>query len=298
MHQLNHPAAYRRGLLLVALSGALWGTVGIATQAVYLRSDIDAITVGFYRLAIAFPFVAALCWKRLGKGFFPRWKMVLIGVMLATYQVCYFAAVGIIGVAIATLVTLCTAPVIVALASAVFLHEPLGRHTLLALGLALVGTACLVGFPDEAAQQRHLLVGIPLCLASAAGYALVAMMGKSLAGSCHPLQSTAFSFGVGALCLGFLAAINGLGTSPFGVVWGLLLYIGLVPTAIAYSLFFLGVHTIKASSAAILTMIEPMTATLLAWLLFGERLSAFGILGSVLLLTAIGPLYLAEKVRR
>jgi len=290
MHQLNHPAAYRRGLLLVALSGALWGTVGIATQAVYLRSDIDAITVGFYRLAIAFPFVAALCWKHI-------WKMVLIGVMLATYQVCYFAAVGTIGVAIATLVTLCTAPVIVALASAVFLHEPLGRHTLLALGLALLGTACLVGFPDEAGQQRQLLVGIPLCLASAAGYALVAMMGKSLAGTCHPLQSTAFSFGVGALCLGVLAAVNGLGTPPSVTVWGLLLYVGLVPTAIAYSLFFLGVHAIKASSAAILTMIEPMTATLLAWLLFGERLSALGILGSVLLLTAIGPLYLAEKAR-
>ncbi len=43
--------------------------------------------------------------------------MMLIGVMMALYQVCYFGAIAKVGVAIAVLVTLCTAPVLVAVLS-------------------------------------------------------------------------------------------------------------------------------------------------------------------------------------
>jgi len=278
----------------------LWGTVGIATQTIYQQSELDAFSVGFYRLAFAFPVVALLCWKFVGKGVFQvrgrhYWQMALIGALLAIYQVCYFAAVGYIGVAFATLITLCTAPVVVSLASVVFLKEALTRSIIKALLCALAGTALLVGFPEGAAAQNNLLLGISLSLGSAVGYAIVAMLGRSIATECHPIHSTTVSFGVGAIFLFPMAAANCFSAQYTLETLSLLLYIGLFPTAVAYTLFFLGMRNVRASTASILTMIEPLTATILAWFIFDERLAVSGIAGALLLLLAIFVLYRGES---
>jgi DME family drug/metabolite transporter len=79
--------------------------------------------------------------------------------------------------------------------------------------------------------------------------------------------------------------------------WALLLHLGLLPTALAYVLFFSGIRHITATSASIVTLVEPLTSTLLAWLLFGERLGPLGLLGAALLLGAIGLLYRGESRR-
>lgn len=290
----------RLGILFVSFSAMLWGTVGIATQAVYHQSDLNAVTVGFYRLAFAFPVVAIICWRVVGKEVFQvrgknYLKMAFIGAMLAIYQVCYFAAVGYIGVTFATLITLCTAPVIVSLASVIFLQEPLTRSTIKALLCALTGTALLVGFPEGSDAVNNLFLGVALSLGSAVGYAIVAMLGRSIATECHPIHSTTVSFGVGAIFLFPIAASSCFSVQYTSEVLSLLLYIGFVPTAVAYSLFFLGMRSVKASTASILTMIEPLTATILAWFIFDERLAVSGIAGASLLLFAIMVLYRRER---
>jgi len=69
--------------------------------------------------------------------------------------------------------------------------------------------------------------------------------------------------------------------------WLLLLYLGAVPTALGYGLFVAGMKTTQATIAGIITLLEPVTAAVLAAILFGERLTALGIFGAVLLLGAI-----------
>jgi DME family drug/metabolite transporter len=287
-------AASRRGILLISCAAALWGTVGVATQAIYRLSDLDATTVGFYRLALAFPILAVLCRPIGGRGILTiRGRslalLILIGIMLAAYQVFFFASISHAGVAIATLVTLCTAPVIVALLSALFLKETFARRTFWALALALAGTACLVGAPRQLDARGGLLIGIWLALGSATGYAIVTLLGRALAGRHHPLHATTISFAAGALAL--LPLAHPLRAFGKPEIWGLLLYVGLVPTAISYTLFFLGMRYVRATDASVLTLVEPLTATLLAWLLFGERLGASGLVGAVLLFVAIVLLY-------
>jgi drug/metabolite transporter (DMT)-like permease len=160
------------------MAAILWGTVGIATQAIYRQSDLIAVAIGFYRLAFAFPVVAFLCWKVVGRQIFQinarqYWKMVLIGVMLALYQVFYFSAISHVGVAIATLVTLCTAPVLVSLVSVIVLKERLTVYTVIALVTALLGTVLLVGMPASTSVQGNAILGVGLALGSATGYAIV-----------------------------------------------------------------------------------------------------------------------------
>lgn len=295
--QLSIP---RTGILFVSMSAILWGTVGIATQAIYQRSDLTAVAVGFYRLSFAFPVVAILCWRLVGKqhlrvGHRVYWKMIIIGVMLALYQVFYFASIRYVGVAIATLITLCTAPVLVSVLSSVFLKERLMGYTIGALLAAILGTVLLVGLPEQSSVRGSIAVGVALALGSATGYAIVALMGRTIAGACHPILLTTVSFGVGAIFLFPFAAWNVFSVTYSIQIWELILYVGLVPTAVAYTLFFFGMQSIKASTASILTLLEPLTATVLAWVIFSEQLAPSGIIGAFLLLAAIVVLYQGEN---
>jgi len=76
-------------------------------------------------------------------------------------------------------------------------------------------------------------------------------------------------------------------------VWLIGAYLGLVPTGIAYVIFFKGIAGASATAATITTMLEPSVAALLAWLLLQEQLSLSSLLGSVLLLASV--LVLSKK---
>lgn len=287
-------AATRRGLLLIALAAVLWGTVGVSTKLLYRMTPTTPLSVGFFRLAFAAPILAVACWSRLGRRSFAVERggllmMLLVGAMLACYQVCFFAAVADAGVVIATLVTLCTAPLLVALFSVVLLRERPSRSTLLALTCALAGTALLVLKPDSGSHAGGR--GVLLALGSATGYAVLALAARALARRYHPLQVTAIGFSAGAILLLPIALASGLTVAYPAAGWLLLLYLGAVPSALGYGIFLAGMRLTPAPVASIVTLLEPLTATILAWTLLGERLGSLGVPGAVLLLGALVALY-------
>jgi DME family drug/metabolite transporter len=283
--------------LLILLAALLWGTVGVTTRAIYNLSETNALSIGFFRLAIATPALLLACWCILGRRAFriaPRdlALMLAIGAAVALYQVCYFAAIVRVGVAVAVLITLCTAPVLVAILAAVFLRERLTVAALLALICALAGTVMLVWVaPGQAKPRPETIVGVLLALASALGYAVIALCSRALAGYYHPLQPITVGFGAGALLLLPFAVWAGLTVAYPPMSWLLLLHMGLLPTALAYVLFLSGMRHTTATVASVVTLVEPLISTLLAWLLFGEQLGPLGLLGAALLLGAIALLY-------
>lgn len=282
-----------RGIGLILLAATLWGTVGIATKTVYQLADTNALSIGFFRLAFALPALFVASWWQLGRGLFaiPRRDLALmagIGAGMATYQVCYMAAIPLVGVAISVLVTLCTAPVIIALSSALVLRETVSRRVIVAMGCALLGTALLVGInPADGADSGRTLLGVGLALGSATSYALITLCSRSLTNRYHPLQPITIGFAFGALFLLPFALGAGLTLSFPAFGWGALIYLGLLPTALGYILFISGIRNVSATIASIVTLVEPLVATVLAWWLFGEQLGPLGILGAVLLIGAI-----------
>ena len=68
---------------------------------------------------------------------------------------------------------------------------------------------------------------------------------------------------------------------------GLLVLFATVPTALAYTLFFRGLQGATASVATVVALLEPLTGTVLAVIIFGDRLSGLGLLGAVLLLLSV-----------
>lgn len=277
--------------MCILLASVLWGTVGVCSQALYQSNPSNPLSVAFLRLAIATPLFGWMAWRQLGWAWSAQSKdwalMALMGLMQALYQGAFFAAVGYVGVTVATLVTLCSAPLLVALLAYALGRESLSLNTLAAMALALLGTFLLANQPSQG-EVRWL--GIALSVASALGYAVFTLAGRQLASTYSGLQINAVAFGSGALALGLLAWFTGLQLSYNLTGWALLLYLGLIPTALGYSLFLQGIKHTPATTASILTLAEPLTASLLAWVLLGERLGPSGLLGGLLLLLALGVL--------
>ena len=298
---LGERGGRREGLLLITLAALTWGTIGVAVSLLYSVAATNPSSVGLLRLLVAAPALLLLSRVWLGPGFWRVQRrhlgsMALIGAAFAGYQLCYFAAIPRLGVAAAVMINICSAPVFTAILAGIFLRERLGLATILALVGALAGTALLVGGAPKASGPA-LWTGSALALGAGVCYSLVALGGKVVAPHYHPLQPITIAFSLGALLLLPPALAEGLVLSYPPVGWLLILYLGLVPTALAYALYLRGLRSVPATVSAIVTLLEPLGSTVLAVLLLGERLTALGLLGAALLLASMALLYLGQGAR-
>jgi drug/metabolite transporter, DME family len=88
------------------------------------------------------------------------------------------------------------------------------------------------------------------------------------------------------------AAVSGMAVPHDAVANGWLLYIGVVPTVAAYWLFYRGLRSTASEVAGVLTLLEPLAAAVLAAIVLHETLSGSALLGGLLMLLAVGSLYL------
>nr|WP_297403877.1 DMT family transporter [uncultured Marinobacter sp.] len=296
-----------RGALLIALAALLWATTGIVAKFLFTGTDLEAITLGFLRLAVALPFFWLLMrreqrrltqanpgenvpggsLRQLGlKALLP---LAALGLFQAFYQGSYLLAVDLTGAGIATLIALCLPPVLVAILAAPLLGEKPGLLTVLALLAAIAGTAMLV-LSDMDTSGKLRLAGILMALLAAVVYTGFTLTSRySSAGT--PVFTTAFiCFATAALILlpvvGFSGGFNGLETLGVGH-WLMVAYIGVVPTCIGYVSFFTGMKTTPATLSSIIVTLEPLFVALLAWLFLGEILGPVGIAGALILTTAV-----------
>ncbi|OKK17676.1 hypothetical protein AMK16_23130 [Streptomyces sp. CB00455] len=318
----NHSPAAGRSLLYLVVAGAAWGTAGAAASLLYLASDLGPLALSFWRCAGGLVvLLGVLALRRLPSRHRPRSRfrsragsgrasgpvrvrpsarsLIATGLMFTLFQASYFGAVRETGLAVGTVVTLGAGPVLIALGGRYWMGERLGRGGASAVVGALAGLAVLVlGSGDG--QVRPL--GVGWALLSAAGYAGMTLRARWLGmrgRSGDPLVTTAWSVGVGTLCLLPLAAAEGLlphTAAPGRVIW-LLVYVAVVPTALAYALYFTGAAAVRAATVSVIMLIEPVSAAVIAVLLLGERLTGAVVLGTVLLLAAVGALIAAESRR-
>ena len=287
----------RRGFAFVVLAAVCWGTSGVSGSIVLDRTDLGPLDIAWYRMtvaALALSVVhlltrrrrAALPPVRRSRGVLVR--LVLVAAGLAAYQLAYFAAVPAAGVSIATLVALGLAPLLIAVGATLLGHGRPDAATMAALTAALVGLVLLVGISAGDAGTAVVL-GALLATGSALGYAVVTLAGGGIPAGV-PVTLVGFAGGAAMLTPVVLAA--GLHTTADPVALGVLLYLGVVPSAMAYTFFFAGIKTVPGAIASIVTLMEPLTATALATAFLGERLAPGALAGGLLVLAAVAGLYL------
>lgn len=280
------------GFWLMIVGAALWGTIGVATQAIYNSDTTTSLFINLARTLVAAPVLLAVCWRVVGRAMFSVQRrdlgiMLLAGTLLAFSHAAYFAAIQHTGVTIATLLTICIAPLVVSGLSVLLKLETLTRRIGIALVCALLGSVLLVGLQAPEGTHYDLLLGAFFSLIAAVTYAGMILCGRFLAADYHPLQVTAIGFGAGAVVLLVVNLVSGVVPVHTAQGWLLVVYLGLVPTAFAYLLFQIGLRSVSATAASIVSILEPLVAALLAWLFFGETLAATGIIGAVLLTASI-----------
>ncbi|GHB78358.1 membrane protein [Streptomyces cirratus] len=299
----NQSPVAGRSLLYLVIAGAAWGTAGAAASLLFLASDLGPLALSFWRSAGGLLVLAGvLAVRRRPAPAAPRPSvpsLIGTGLMFTVFQAAYFGAVRETGLAVGTVVTLGAGPVLIALGARYWTGERLGRGGAAAVGGALAGLAVLV-LGSGGGEVRPL--GVGWALLSAAGYAGMTLRARWLGQRGEggdPLVTTAWSVGVGAVCLLPLAVLEGLlphTAEPARVAW-LLVYVAVVPTALAYALYFTGAAAVRAATVSVIMLIEPVSAAVIAVLVLGERLTGAVVLGTVLLLTAVGALIAAEARR-
>lgn len=293
-----------RGALLIAFAALLWATTSIVAKFLFAATDLQPLTLGLLRLVVALPFFWLLMKgeldraatadgtaKRLWPALTGKSLLVLaaLGLFQAFYQGSYLMAVNMIGAGIATLISLCLPPVLVAILAAPLLGEKPRPITVVALLAAIAGTVMLVASDIDTAGTFRL-AGILMALLAACVYTGFNMTSRyNSAGT--PVFTTAFiCFLVAALLLLPVVWLTGgfAGLATLGLKdWLMVAYIGIVPTCIGYVCFFTGMKTTPATLSSIIVTLEPLFVALLAWLILGEILGLTGIAGAIILTLAV-----------
>jgi drug/metabolite transporter, DME family len=288
--------------LLVVGAAVLWGTTGTAQALGPAASDPRAvgairIIVGGVALLGLAAGSGALRWAAVRDA--PRLALIAAAIAIATYQVCFFAAVARTGVAVGTVVGIGSAPAFTGAIGWLARRERpepgWGPATL----LAVAGAAMLVLAGGAVAIDP---VGIVLALGAGLSYAAYTVGGKRLLDAgMDPTAAMAVIFCAGGVLLVPVAVTVGAPwlTEPRGLAMAL--WLGLAATAVAYVLFGRGLAHLPASSVATLSLAEPLTAGALGLLVLGERPGAWGYAGAGLVLAglvllSLRPLLASDRV--
>jgi drug/metabolite transporter (DMT)-like permease len=265
--------------------------VGIFYAIIGRQFAVAPETIVFFRAAVAlFVLLGVLATRR------PDWLRIqwrdlplFVGqgaIGIAAFYLSYVYAVHLAGASVAA-VLMYTAPVWVTLYARRFLGERFDRHTLLSLAGALVGAA-MVAQVYHPAQFRITLTGVAFGLASGVCYACYSIFNKQALRRYSPWTVLTFGFicGLPFLALSQQASeIRHVLSTPRALLW--LVALGTGPTLGGGLLYAAGLARMPASTASIIVAFEPAVATVLAFVILGERPGLGQMLGAAMIIVSI-----------
>ncbi|HSV40755.1 MAG TPA: EamA family transporter [Nocardioidaceae bacterium] len=288
----------RLGLLQVCAAGVLWGTGGLVVTLLHDRDGLGALTVSAWRMALgALAMVGfALAARRTGLVVATLRSHPLLAVSVgcgtALYQGLYFVAVLLVGVSVSTVVALGLAPILTAAWEHATARTTPSWREAMVLTTALLGLVLItLTTAGESAPGDDPGLGLLLAIASGATYAATTVLGHTLAQRVDPVALTTCATVAGAIVLApFLvvaaaAADPVLPTEPAN--WALLVYLWVATMALSYGLLYAGLRTTSGSAATVATLVEPLSAAVLAALVLSERLTWPALVGGALILSAV-----------
>ncbi len=176
-------------------------------------------------------------------------------------------------------------PILIAVFAGLLLGEGFPRWLLAGIAVAFAGVV-LIGVATREADTE--LVGVVFCVVAAVTYAGGVVAQKPLLRRLPGLQVTATACAMGVICClpwaGTLA--DELGTAPGGSVAGLV-YLGAVPTALAFSTWAYALGRMDAGTLGVTTYVVPPLVILLGWLLLDEVPPALAAVGGAVCLTGV-----------
>ena len=177
-------------------------------------------------------------------------------------------------------------PVMVAIIMAIFFHEKVSFITMFSIALAFTGISLLY----EGGDGRTLnLLGVLFVILSSLTYAIY-IVGvnrstlKNLSTTKLTFYAILFGLSVYIVRLNFLTDLQVI---PTAWLWGDVLALAILPTAVSLVCTALAIHYIGSTPTAILGALEPVTALFFGVLLFHEKLTPRLMVGILMIITAV-----------
>lgn len=282
------------GLGLALGSAVAFGGSGVAAKPL-IEAGLDPLHVVWLRVAGAALVMLPVAWRH--RGLLLRRPALLLGfglLAVAGVQACYFAAISRIPVGVALLVEY-LAPALVLGWVRFVQRRPVTRAAAVGVVLAVGGLACVV---EVWAGLSFDAVGLLLALGAACcqvGYFVLSDQGSDAGDDApDPLGVIAFGLLIGAVVLTVVARPWGMDWSVLAgsadmdgsavPAWALIAWIVLIATVVAYVTGVLSVRRLSPQVAGVVACLEAVIATVLAWVMLGEHLSAPQIIGGAVVL--------------
>jgi drug/metabolite transporter (DMT)-like permease len=286
------------GFLEVLISGIGFGFLGIFGRYAF-QSGIgvgELLTLRFTLAAVILWFIIILIKPKL--CYLPP-KQILVSAMLGIFGYSifanlYFMAIKGVSVTIAAML-LFTFPVFVNLGAHFFLGEKLTRHDCLILGFVMLGLTLLLWGEMTIQKISSIFFGLGAALI----YSIYILVSSKLQKDVKPISSSLYVISFSALTLWIfnyqsIAPISQYTHKQFFYIFG----IAILCTIMPLTFFLSGIQKMKSSQASIIATIEPVTASLAAYIFLGEALKLHQMLGGVIVVTALIKTQLQKKFTR
>ena len=279
----------------VLLAGFLWGIGALVAEST-IHAGINPHSLSLARFALGLPLLwlwhrrqdmlvrrhsrwTQLLWKS-------RLQIVLTGIAMAANVTCWFLGIERIGATLPTVISICFAPVLVAVFSVARGYEHMNARLLLGLTLGVNGVALIVVTRDFVLPHDYLM-GLIWSFSSALLYAIVVLGNARMPKDVSPVTASAWSMTAAAILMLLICCIQGITLPHTPLVWLQVGYTGIVTTSIAYLAFAWGARNLPPTSAVVGTLIEPLaTAVLAAWM-WNQQLTAQQYAGALSLAMAM-----------
>lgn len=303
------PSNSAKGYLVALVSAVFLSTTSIFIRHLITEFDIPPLVLACWRnvivVATLVPAMLLINPSLLRAGFANIPFLAAFGFMLGGFNGLWTLSVAFNGAAVATVMVYCSTAYTVLLGWK-FQHESLGWGKVLAVGLCLGGCTLISGALDPSAWQSNML-GIVVGLLTGLCYTAYSLMGRSASKrGLSPWTTLLYIFGFAAIFL-LLGNMTGgwipgsathvtdmlwLGTRWEG--WLVLILLGAVPTVGGYGFYNVSLCHLDASIANIIVSLEPAFTAVFAYLILNEIMTPVQLLGSLLLLTGVAVIKLAD----
>jgi len=277
-----------KGVFAIIFASFLWGTTG--TVANY-SAGVSSLAIGAFSMGIGGLLLVFTARNKLLKDLklmLAQPKVLLLGsASVAIYPLAFYTSMHLSGVAIGTVVSIASAPFFAAILERLISKKHISLQWVLSFIIGAIGIVLLALGKEQSHELTHNIdqqrLGILLGALAGLTYAGYSWAARRLIESgVHSQSSMAGMFGCAALLL--LPSLWFTGDNLFASstnTW-VLLYMAIVPMFLGYLLFSFGLNYIDASKATLITLIEPLVATILAVFIIGERFNDIGWVGVAL----------------
>lgn len=270
-------------LLITAMF--IYGTIGIFRRYIPLSSGILAFARGI--IGSAFLFLLLKLRKQKFEFAGTGKKLILLifsGSLIGFNWIFLFEAYRYTSVATATLCYY-MAPILIILVSPVLFKEKLTIRKMICVLIALIGVVFVSGVPDHGLPQANELKGILFGLGAAVLYAAAVTMNKKITGVGTYEKTILQLFSASVILLPYLLVTEDFSALTLSVPSAIMLIaVGVIHTGVAYALYFGSVENLNAQTVALFSYIDPITAVILSAVILHEKMTLFGIVGTILIL--------------